>query len=187
MEATREEGYIAGHAAALDEAGGANERMVVLALSEVGASLETLRTQHATSLDTLSRDVARLVYGVCRKMLPVSASDVIVAEIIALVTEALPQVLDEPRLVIRVHPDVADLVRERLEPLVAQYGYEGRVLVTADPRLGRPDCRVEWAAGGIERDCARQWEEIAEIITRHTGHAVGPIPTDAAPDEPAGP
>ncbi|GEO81471.1 FliH/SctL family protein [Pararhodospirillum oryzae] len=185
VDAAREEGYIAGHTAALEDASAANERMAALALGEVAQGLQDVMNQHAEAMENMARDAARLAYCICRKVLPVGADTVVVDEVAALLADTLPQVLDEPRLVVRVHPDVAELVRARVGPLVKDCGYEGRLTVTSDPRLGRPDCRVEWGEGGIERDSARQWSEIEAIVARHVGmertESEAPDPSSSEP------
>ncbi|MCF8503258.1 MAG: hypothetical protein K9H11_22560, partial [Rhodospirillum sp.] len=174
MEAAREEGYIGGHTAALDEASAATERMTALALGEIGRRLDDLRDRHDIAVDALSRDAARLVLAICRKVLPATAEENAVREITALLTELLPNVLDEPRLVLRAHPDVAEMLRERLDPVIADSGYEGRVLITPDGRVPMPDCRVDWGEGGMERDTGRQWDEIEALIDHHVN---APTPT----------
>ncbi|WP_413207549.1 flagellar assembly protein FliH [Rhodospirillum sp. A1_3_36] len=173
MEAAREEGYIGGHTSALNEASMATERMTALALDEVARRLDSLRDSHQIAVDALARDAARLVQFICRKVLPATAEENAIPEITALLADLLPSVLDEPRLVVRVHPDVTDMLRLRLDPVIAQSGYEGRVLITPDTRISTADCRVDWGEGGMERDTGRQWAEIEALIDHHVN---GPTP-----------
>jgi flagellar assembly protein FliH len=183
MEAAREEGYIGGHTAALDEASAATERLTALALGEVGRRLDGLTHRHEIAVDALARDATRLILAVCRKVLPATAEKNAVREITALVAELLPNVLDEPRLVVRVNPDVADVLRERMDPVIAESGYEGRVLVTPDGRVPQADCRIDWGEGGLERDTARQWAEIEALIDQHLAGPMREV-TPAAPPPP---
>jgi flagellar assembly protein FliH len=180
MEAAREEGYIGGHTSALDEASMATERMTALALGEVARRLDSLRDSHHIALDALSRDAARLVQFICRKVLPATAEENAIPEITALLADLLPSVLDEPRLVVRAHPDVTDMLRQRLDPVIDQSGYEGRVLITPDNRVSTADCRVDWGEGGMERDTGRQWAEIEALIDHHVN---GPTPVSRAGKE----
>jgi flagellar assembly protein FliH len=46
-------------------------------------------------------------------------------------------------------------------------GFEGRLVVLAEPDIGFGDCRVEWADGGLNRDRARIEAAIAEAVTNY--------------------
>ncbi|MBK1665446.1 flagellar assembly protein FliH [Rhodospirillum rubrum] len=187
VEAAREEGYIGGHTAALDEAANATERMAALALAEMGRRLNELQHRHDDAIDDIARDAARLILGVCRKILPATAQNGAVDEVTALVSELLPSVFTEPRLIVRVHPAIADSLRERLDAVAAESGYEGKLTVSADPRVPPTDCKVEWGEGGVERDSARQWAEIEALIDRHLAGAAAPVSDAPEADEPAAP
>ncbi len=167
LEAAREEGYIAGHTAALDEASQASERMTALALQEVAHRLDGLQARHDVALDAISRDGARMILAVCRKVLPASAEQGAQEEVIHLVAELLPDVLDAPRLTVRVNPTLADTLRDRLGETVENSGYEGKLIVQGDDRVPPSDCRVDWGEGGVDRDVRRTWEEIETLIDRH--------------------
>ncbi len=82
----------------------------------------------------------------------------------------------EPRVVVRLHDSLLDPLRERLEPVTAAAGYDGRIVLLADPGLAVGDCRVEWADGGIERDSERLWREVEAALARHA-----PTPPQPAP------
>ena len=53
-------------------------------------------------------------------------------------------------------------------------GYEGRVLVAADPLIHGADCRIEWRGGGSERSEAAIQTALETLITRR--FANHPIP-----------
>src|SRR5215469_15076773 len=64
MEAAREEGYIAGHSAALEEASTAREHYVADALNLIAQGLVKLDGQQKTANATLENFAMRMVYGV---------------------------------------------------------------------------------------------------------------------------
>ncbi|MBE1237766.1 flagellar assembly protein FliH [Phaeovibrio sulfidiphilus] len=183
VEAARQAGYTAGHADAADEAAAANGRMAALAMSSAAQALEQLARDHRSSIDTVSADVAHLVEVICRRILPFTCDRNAVAEIVALMDTILPQVLEEPRLILRVHPDVLDTVRAHMDPLAASLGYEGRLVIMPDTGLERSDCRIEWTDGGVERDTRRLWADIEGVVSRYAGDSIlkdGPPPADPA-------
>ena len=61
-------------------------------------------------------------------------------------------------------------------------GFEGRLVVLAEPDIGFGDCRVEWADGGVTRDRDKTEATIAEIVRRYIAARTPP-----EPDEPPGP
>ena len=45
-------------------------------------------------------------------------------------------------------------IRERLDAMTRARGFEGRLVVIAEPDVAIGDCRIEWADGGLARDRA---------------------------------
>ncbi|MBX6322342.1 MAG: flagellar assembly protein FliH, partial [Rhodospirillaceae bacterium] len=68
---------------------------------------------------------------------------------------------------VRLHDSLLDPLRERLDAVAAGAGFEGRIVILADPAMPVGDCRVEWADGGIERDTDRLWRDIEAALARH--------------------
>jgi flagellar assembly protein FliH len=82
------------------------------------------------------------------------------------ISHCLAQVAHEPRVVIRIGGDVADELKSRIDELAQSIGFAGRIIVTADPRLSRADCRLEWSDGGAERDAASIADRIEAVLAR---------------------
>jgi len=80
--------------------------------------------------------------------------------------EALHQAVAEPRVVLRAAPNVIEAIKDKLEEISADMGYEGRLVATADPHIQGADCRIEWRGGGAERSMQHLEEAIAEVIDR---------------------
>ncbi|MGB0694372.1 MAG: flagellar assembly protein FliH [Rhodospirillaceae bacterium] len=167
IEAAREEGYIGGHTAALDEASAATERMAAMALTEISQGIMRLRDDQLALQNQITADAVRLVRVITRKMMPATAEQGAAEEISALVADLIPQVMEQPRLSVRVHPDIAANVRDRLEGLVRDIGYEGKVSVMADHQMPPANGRIDWGDGGVERDTERQWQDIEAAIDAH--------------------
>ena len=66
--------------------------------------------------------------------------------------------------------------RERIERLAKQSGFEGRLVILAEPEIATGDCRIEWADGGVVLERARhrsQDQRTGRALHRvhGTGHA----------------
>lgn len=167
IELAREEGYVAGHTAALDEVAVKNEQALIEAVQRCAAGLEALAPAIERGTEEVSELAAHVAVDVCRKLLPHCAEDYAAGEIIALVRALLPNLVGQPRLLVKVAPALVEPVRRTLVDLPAHTGFEGRILVVEDPALNGSDVRVEWPDGGAERNTTRLWDEIDALIERN--------------------
>ncbi len=56
--------------------------------------------------------------------------------------------------------------REKLEKISRESGFEGRLVLLAEPEMADGDCRIEWADGGLTRDRAAARALVAETVQR---------------------
>jgi flagellar assembly protein FliH len=169
LEAAREEGYIAGHSAALEEASTAREHYVADALNLIAQGLVKLDSQQKTANVDLEKLAMRLVYGVTRRLLPAFAEQYAVDNVVGFIRAILPVALGEPKLLIRAHAMIAADLEARLKDVFARAGFQGTYSVVADYELQPGDCRVEWEGGGADREEARIWRNVREVIAANYG------------------
>ena len=60
-----------------------------------------------------------------------------------------------------------EVAHKRLEEIARLRGFEGRLVVLAEPDIALGDCRIEWADGGLARDRAATEAAIAEAVERY--------------------
>jgi len=82
------------------------------------------------------------------------------------IRQCLAEAAQEPRVVIRVNPGVAESLKARIASISDEIGFAGRVVVTVDPHIASADCRLEWADGGVERDAAAIATRIESALDR---------------------
>lgn len=87
-------------------------------------------------------------------------------EIEQTIAHCLAQAPHEPRIVVRVAPDVADALKARITSLADDIGFAGRIVVTPDTRIHVADCRLEWTDGGVERDSSAIAARIDAVLER---------------------
>ncbi|WP_150494598.1 FliH/SctL family protein [Roseibium aquae] len=100
----------------------------------------------------LEKDAASLAFLVARRLCAHLIARQPLAEIVALVSGALGPLRRAPHLVIRIHERDVEALKKRLDPIVMEKGYDGRLVILGEPDIARGDCRIEWADGGIIRD-----------------------------------
>jgi flagellar assembly protein FliH len=173
LQVVREAAYDEGMRNGQAEAMATTEHQMSEAMTQVAAAMAALGQAQEEAADANQRVAARVAMAVLKKVLPAACEQHAFEEVVRTVQECFALVLDEPRIIVRVDQDLVDPVRDKLESVAGLHGFEGRVVVQADPRLGRGDCRVEWADGGAERDQARLLADIEAAVERSLAPAVG--------------
>jgi flagellar assembly protein FliH len=168
------QGFSDGHAAGVQEGMAQGVAQTEATVAGVSATaLEHIAVSVGQLIqERLDSDVARrdepihIAMAIARKLMPELARRGGLEEIEALVARCMGELLDEPRLMVRVAPDMSEAVGERLNELARSRGFDTRLIVIPDPGLPPGDCRLEWAEGGAERDSARLLAEIEHCLER---------------------
>ena len=159
-------GYAEGEAAGRAAAQRSAENRLNALLEHVPTSLTPLIDAQRRSDADLIEHAVQIAVTMGHKLFPELARRRGLVEIEAVIRDCLADMIDEPRLVVRVADDMLDIVRARLQPMVAETGFEGAIVFMADPAMGPSDCRVDWADGGAERLSARLWDEVEATVAR---------------------
>lgn len=155
-QALIEEGRLAG----LQEAETQSAQTSAQALSKLPDALSMVASARAAVAESTVQEAAGLAALIVRKAMPGLTAARGTGEIEALIVDCLRNLVDEPRIVVRLNDSVLDEMREKLDPIVEQAGFQGDVVLLADPGIAEPDCRVEWADGGATRNEKDLWTAI---------------------------
>jgi flagellar assembly protein FliH len=159
--------YRDGFDAAMREARAESDRRAALALEEIGIAIRTIATRFSgieTRMETEAVDVA---VAVARKLCSELMAGQPLAEIMALVSDCFSQLVSTPHLVVRINDALYDEARERIERMAKQSGFEGRLVILAEPEIDSGDCRIEWADGGVVLERAAIEAKINELVGRY--------------------
>ena len=126
----------------------------------------------------LEAEAVDVAVAVAKKLAPELLAREPFAEIAALVTDCFRQLTATPHVVVRINDTIYDQACEQLDKIAKRLGFDGRLVVLADPDIAAGDCRIEWADGGVTRDAARAANVISEtvgrfLVARHTS-AISP-------------
>jgi flagellar assembly protein FliH len=83
-----------------------------------------------------------------------------------IVNEAFQFLTEQPKVMIRVASELEGPLSSKVTLMASRVGYEGQVVLTADPELELSDCRISWHAGAVERSLNETWEQIDEMVDR---------------------
>ena len=115
-------------------------------------------------METEAVDVA---VAVARKLCSELVSREPLGEITALVSDCFSHLVATPHLVVRINDQLYDAARANIERQAAQSGFEGRLVILAEPDIATGDCRIEWADGGVVLERAAVEAKISELVGRY--------------------
>jgi flagellar assembly protein FliH len=153
----------------------------VRAAEQIAAAVEQLCTVVRESVDSaqdqiedLRREAANLALVAGKKLAQHAVAALPEADVEAALREAIHQAISEPRIVLRAAPPVAAAIKEKLDELARDTGYEGRIVATPEPGMKAGDCRIEWRGGGAERSMEHLENAISEVIARRFSQVNSP-------------
>ena len=159
--------YRDGFDAGQREAKAESDRRAALALEEIGIGVRSIATGFSgieTRMETEAVDVA---VAVARKLCSELIAGEPLGEIIGLVSDCFSHLVATPHLVVRINEQLYDAARERIERLAKQSGFEGRLVILAEPEIATGDCKIEWADGGVVLERAAIEAKINELVGRY--------------------
>jgi flagellar assembly protein FliH len=159
--------YRAGYDAAQREAKAEADRRVALAMEEISIAIRGIATGFAGIEGRMETEAVDVAVAVARKLCAELVAREPLGEIMALVSDCFSHLVATPHLVVRINTQLYDAAREKIERLAAQGGFEGRLVILAEPEIAHGDCRIEWADGGVVLDRAAIETKISELVGRY--------------------
>jgi flagellar assembly protein FliH len=159
--------YRDGYEAAQREAKAESDRRAALALEEIGLAIKGIASRFSGIEARMETEAVDVAVAVARKL----CGDLIAAEplgeITALVSDCFSHLVSTPHLVVRINDALYEAAREKIERQATQSGFEGRLVILAEPGIATGDCRIEWADGGVVRERAAIEAKINELVGRY--------------------
>jgi flagellar assembly protein FliH len=167
IAAAEQRAYRDGFDAGQREAKAESDRRAALALEEIKIGLQGIAARFAgieTRMETEAVDVA---VSVARKLCSELIAAEPLGEIVGLVKECFSHLVSTPHLVVRINASLYEMARDQIERLAKQSGFEGRLVILAEPEIATGDCRIEWADGGVVLDRTAIDAKIDELVARY--------------------
>ncbi|WBQ10796.1 hypothetical protein L2D01_03200 [Hyphomonadaceae bacterium ML37] len=163
---TEDEARAMADAAASKAAEGDAARMAET-LRQISGRMQAVLARMDSESEAMRADAVRLAMAAARAIAGAALDRYGADTIEACAREALAELRAEPRLAVRVAPELVEEIAERLDSEAARMGFEGAVIVRADEEVGPGDVVLEWRAGAVEHtaadieqrleDTARKW------------------------------
>ncbi len=165
--------YRDGFDAGQREAKAESDRRGALALEEIKIAMQAIASRYAgieTRMETEAVDVA---VAVARKLCSALIAAEPLGEITGLVADCFSHLVATPHLVVRINDQLYDAAHPRIEHLAKASGFQGRLVVLAEPEIATGDCRIEWADGGVVLERAAIEAKIEELVGRYVASRKG--------------
>ena len=167
IAAAEQRAYRDGFDAGQHEAKAESDRRTALALEEIKIGMQGIVAGFAgieTRMETEAVDVA---VAVARKLCSELIAAEPLGEVTGLVTECFSHLVATPHLAVRINEQLYEVAREKIERLAKPSGFQGRLVILAEPDVATGDCRIEWADGGVVLERAAIEAKIDELVGRY--------------------
>jgi flagellar assembly protein FliH len=138
-------------------------RETAAALSAIAAAARDLADRTGADRRATMHDAARLALAAARKAAGAALERFGETRVSAALEDAFEAFVSAPRVVLRVAPQLAD-ARARLESIARDHGFDGAVIVRADPAVRIGDVVLDWGDGAIAHDSAEALAQIEALV-----------------------
>ena len=159
--------YRAGYDAAQREAKAESDRRAALALEEIGIAIKGIASRFSGIEARMETEAVDVAVAVARKLCGELIAAEPLGEITGLVSDCFSHLVSTPHLVVRINDSLYEAAREQIERQAAQSGFEGRLVILAEPGIATGDCRIEWADGGVVLERSAIEAKINELVGRY--------------------
>lgn len=140
------------------------ERQRVGALETIATELTAARTMLESHLAARAAASRELALAVARALVPEALAREPIADVEAMVRDLIARLQDQPRLELRLAPELAATAEADLRRAAEDAGYHGLFEIVADPALSPGDARLLWQDGLAARDLGRLEAEAAALV-----------------------
>jgi flagellar assembly protein FliH len=159
--------YHNGYDAAQREAKAESDRRAALALEEIALAIKAIASRFSGIEARMETEAVDVAVAVARKLCSELVAREPLGEITALVSDCFAHLVSTPHIVVRINDALYEGAREKIERLAAQNGFQGRLVILAEPTIATGDCRIEWADGGMVLERTALEAKINELVGRY--------------------
>lgn len=167
MEKARDDAFTEGVTSGIQQSLSSFESQIAATLNRVGDGLNILLNDRRKLSLTLRSEATILAHQIACKLATALMTAHPQTEVEALIGDCLADRHDEPRIVIRVNESQLDPLKQRIEVLAAEKGFDGHVMLLCDEAISVGDCRLEWADGGLERNTEQLTQMAQAAVTKY--------------------
>ena len=151
LQAAKAAAWEEGREAGLAEARAEQEAEIARAMQSLSGDIAQAFENSMAELAALEAACLELAERTFTRLMPVLAEEHGDAEILAVLKNALEMMLSTDAITLRLSPERADQLGDKLEETARMAGFEGRMRILPDPSFGPSDISVDWGDGRADR------------------------------------
>jgi flagellar biosynthesis/type III secretory pathway protein FliH len=132
------------------------------ALAEIARQITAAQEEAAAIAEQSAESIARLLLDCFAAALPALSVRHGAGEVAAVLRTVLPALHHEPKIAVRMHPDLVVVMTEELHALDADLAARIRLIAADAMTVG--DVRVTWEHGAAVRCAASLWRQIESVL-----------------------
>lgn len=167
LEQAKAAAFAEGEAAGREAAHGEHQRNLELALHNIAKQLGAIAAGEQRAQVAARTEATELAVAIARKLAGRLIERQPLDQVEALVLRCMDDMRDEPRVVIRANEAVVQQLDAKIDQLVAQSGFGGKVALVPDETMAPTDCRINWADGSAERRQTALEQEVDQAVERY--------------------
>lgn len=141
------------------------QAQVAQAVSAIAQATQDLTRAVAAERRAMLADAAALALAAARKTAGAALDAYGIARVQAVLEDAFESLVGAPRVIVRLSPALED-ARALLEETARANGFDGALLVRADPAIALGDVTLDWGEGAVVHDQAEALRRIEDAVTR---------------------
>lgn len=161
VEAARSAAYEQGKQDALAQA----ERRSAAALETIADAASAVLTRLEAESQAMRAEAARIALAAAQKIAGTALDAFGLERAMHAVESIMDTLRHQPRLVVKLPPDIAEALKPRLTEMCDTHAYASAVLVRSEPSLTTGEVIIDWSDGVITmspHDAAKRIEELIE-------------------------
>jgi flagellar assembly protein FliH len=141
------------------------ERQSAAALQALADAASAVLTRLDAESRAMREEAARVALGASKKIAGLAIEGFGIDRAQAAVEAAMDALRTQPRLVVKLPPQIAEELKPRIAAMCETHAYAGAILVRAEPTLRAGEVIIDWADGVISmspEDAAARINELVE-------------------------
>lgn len=160
MQSASSESYERGKQDAVAQA----ERRTAAALEAIADAASAVLTRLDLESQAMRAQAARVAMAAAQKIAGAALDGFGIERAAHAVEAAMDTLRHQPRLVVKLPPDLAEQLKPRIDEMCATHAYASAVLVRAEPGLKAGEVVIDWSDGMITMDPAEAARRIEDLI-----------------------
>lgn len=167
----RQQGYEQGYQDGLAETKSqqaVREQAIQESLAIIASTMQQLHDAHKSAIAREQQETNKLALTIAKKFVDISLSQDKESYLQSFIDRSVLSIMQRPAIKLHVHPELAESLQQRIEPMFSSRGFTGALSIFPDTSLDIYDIRLAWDNGAIEQNFSNAWRDIEALVQQFT-------------------